>query len=105
MNVCQSAATGAAAARLDMSCQWLAQADQMTQAVRRREPVPAADRELLYAIPATALPGRSPADGSQSVSELCEAITSTAERARRPAWLAGSTAISVTSWRRTERMR
>jgi predicted ATPase len=41
--------------------------------VRRSDPVPAADRELLYAIPATARPARSPAGGSQSVSELCEA--------------------------------
>jgi hypothetical protein len=101
----QSAATGAAASRLDVSCHWLAQAADLTQAVRRREPVPAADWELLYAIPATALPTRDLGNGPQSVSELCEAITITAERARRAAWLAGgvdgqSSAMSVTSWRR-----
>jgi hypothetical protein len=101
----QSAAIGAAASRLDMSCRWLAEADHATQAVRRREPVTVADRELLYSIPATALPTRSPAEVAQSVPELCEAITITAERARNAAWQAGrldgkSPAISVTSWRR-----
>jgi len=60
---------------------------------------------LLYAIPASALPARRLPDGRQPVSDLCEAIITTSERASRAAWTAaglepGSPAISVTSWRR-----
>jgi hypothetical protein len=94
-----------AALRLEAACRWLAHADGLVQAARRRQPVRAADRELLYAIPATALPARRVPAGGQPVPELCEAIITTAERTRRAAWVAArldrlSPAISVTSWRR-----
>jgi hypothetical protein len=101
----RSATADAAAQRLGAARRWLAHADSLVQAALRREPVPAADRELLYAIPATALPARRvPGDG-QPVPELCQAIITTAERARHAAWAAArldrmSPAISVTSWRR-----
>jgi hypothetical protein len=101
----RSATADTAARRLGAACRWLAHADDVVRAVHRRQPVLAADRELLYAIPATAIPVRQvPADG-QPVPELCEAVIIAAERARHAAWAAArldhrSPAISVTSWRR-----
>jgi hypothetical protein len=101
----RSDAADMVALRLKTACGWLAYADGLVRAAREREPVPAADRELLHAIPATAPPARRvPADGWLA-SELCAAIVSTAERARIAAWGAArldrmSPAISVTSWRR-----
>jgi len=95
----------AEARRLGLACQLLTQAEATRRTALRREPVPAASRELLYAIPATALPARRIPGAGSGVPELCEAITATAGRARHAAWRAGqadaeSPGICVTSWRR-----
>jgi hypothetical protein len=100
-----SGATDEAAQRVMLACQWLEQAVTPIRAAAQREPVPDADRELLYAIPASALPARRLPVAGQPVSDLCQAIMVTSARASHAAWTAtglapGSPAISATSWRR-----
>ncbi|MGH3275662.1 MAG: hypothetical protein ACRDNZ_15230 [Streptosporangiaceae bacterium] len=91
--------------RVSLACQWLARAQKISADAQDRKPVPDAYRELARAIPATAVPARHCPAAGAGVAELCEAIITTSERARRAAWLAGqvpseSPSISVTSWRR-----
>ena len=91
--------------RLHLACQWLALAGDSGQPACQQEPVSDAERDLLHAIPGSALPGRIVPDGSELVPELCAAVITTSERVSHLAWTAaeappGSPAISVTSWRR-----
>ena len=82
---------------------WLAGA--AVRDVYRLDPVMLAERELLHAMPGSALPERCVPDGSEPVPGLCEGVITAAERVSRAAWAAAglqpwSAAISVTSWRR-----
>lgn len=91
--------------QLSQASQWLSVAAACTKSASQAQPVPAADRDLLHAIPAAALPARRVPDGTEPVSALCDGIITTATRASHAAWTAamlpsGSPAISVTSWRR-----
>jgi hypothetical protein len=91
--------------RLATACQWLQIAGGSARAAQRHCPVPAADRELVHAIPARVLPPRRLPDGTEPVPALCDGVITTAERARHAAWLAArleprSPAISITSWRK-----
>ena len=69
-------------------------------------PLPAADLELLRAVPAGACPPRLRPEFSGPVSGLPQAVTATAERARHAAWLSGTQppwrpGMSVNSLRQT----
>jgi len=91
--------------RLHLACQWLALAGASDQPACQQDPVSGTERDLLYAIPGSALPRRRVPDGSELVPELCAAVITTSERVSHLAWAAageppGSPAISVTSWRR-----
>ena len=59
----RSTTTAAAADRLSLACQRLALADVLAHASRQANPEAGAHRELLYAIPGSALPGRPAAGG------------------------------------------
>jgi hypothetical protein len=90
--------------RLRLSCQWLALAGASGRSTYRQEPVSAAERDLLYAIPSSALAPRRFPSGGEQVPELCAALTTTSERVSHLAWTAEATppwspAISATSWR------
>jgi hypothetical protein len=71
---------------LNAACQWLHVFAASIQAASRQEPVPAADRDLLAAIPAHALPARPARAGAQTISGLCDAVITTAARLRHLAW-------------------
>jgi len=72
------------------ACHWLQIMDTSIRQAHRDEPLPAADLELLRAIPVGAsLPQRRP-DVSAPVSRLPQAVIATAERARHAAWLSYS---------------
>jgi hypothetical protein len=84
---------------------WLDAAAGSMDAAGRAGPATTAERELLHAIPANASPAPWQFTGVESASALCQAVITTAERARRAAWVAAeldpqSAAISVTSWHR-----
>jgi hypothetical protein len=101
----RSAATADAACSLNLARQWLARADAPVRAAHQREPVSDADLELLRALPAASPPARCLPAGTEPVSDLCDAIITTSERASHAAWTAtglqpGSPAISATSWRK-----
>lgn len=91
--------------RLHLTSQWLALAGGSAQHAYAQEPVSAAERDLLHAIPGSALPPRRVPGDSELVPGLREAVITTSERLSHLAWTAagvspGSPAISVTSWRR-----
>jgi hypothetical protein len=91
--------------RLQLACQWLALAGDSGQSACQEEPVSAVERDLLHAIPGSALPPRRIPDGSELVPELCAGVITTSERISHLAWTAAraeprSLAVSVTSWRR-----
>jgi hypothetical protein len=91
--------------RLRTACQWLQIAAATVRAADQRESVTVAEQDLLYAIPANALPPRQIPDGTEPVPALYDAVITAAQRARHAAWAAAgqppwSAAISVTSWRR-----
>jgi hypothetical protein len=91
--------------RLHLACQWLALAGASGDPAYQHEPVSAAERDLLRAIPGSALPPRRLPEGSELVPELCEAVIAASQRVSQLAWSAAgaapeSPAISVTSWRR-----
>ena len=72
---------------LNAACHWL----WVLTAARSRPPaapapVPAADRDLLAAIPVNALPARPSLAAAETVSGLCDGVTATAERLRHLAW-------------------
>ena len=90
--------------RLNAACQWLWVLSASIEAARRAAPVPAADRDLLAAIPVNALPQRPLLEAAETVPGLCEGVIATAERLRHLAWHAaqqppGSPGLTVTSAR------
>jgi hypothetical protein len=90
--------------RLNAACQWLWVLTTSVEAARRAAPVPAADHDLLAAIPVNALPQRPLLEGAETVPDLCEGVIATAERLRHLAWhtaqqLPGSPGLTVTSAR------
>jgi hypothetical protein len=95
-----------ALSRLSRARYWLRQAGLCVRTAERSEPVPSAGREILRAVPTNAMPARLVLESSEAtVAELCETVTTTAERTRAAAWTAArlnpqSTSISVTSWHR-----
>ena len=60
------------------------------QAAQRADPVSAADRDLLLAIPLNAPLPRPVLDGSEPVTALYDAVITSAERARHAAWVTGT---------------
>ena len=91
--------------RISLASQWLRQLDDHVGAASRQQPLTRSERELLWAVPANVMPERRLPDVTDSVPELCRAVTTSAERARHAAWEAAaldarSTSISVTSWHR-----
>ena len=90
--------------RLNAACQWLWVLTASVEAARRAAPVPAADHDLLAAIPVNALPQRPLLEAAETVPGLCEGVIATAERLRHLAWHAaqqppGSPGLTVTSAR------
>lgn len=75
---------------LNGASQWLWVLSASVRTARRREPVSAADRELLHAISLNAVPPRHVPDGSESVAALCDIVITSAQRARHAAWAAGA---------------
>jgi hypothetical protein len=93
-----------AAPRLRACGELLWSADEVIQAANGREPVQAADMELLHSIPVNVLPGRVLPQPADPVPVLCDGIISTAERVRQATWVpapAWSPEISDTSLRST----
>jgi len=88
---------------LNAACQWLWVLAASIEAASRQEPVPAADRQLLAAIPVHALPARPALAAADTVPSLCDAVITTAERlrylawqsARQPPWAPALTATSL----------
>ena len=68
------------------------------QAASQHEPVPAAQRELLRAVPGSALPPRRLPGPSHDIADLREGTIATAQRIRRAAWrTATQTAPAITT--------
>ena len=75
---------------LRAACGWLQVLGGSVQAAHRADPVSAADRDMLLAIPLNALLPRPILDGSEPVTSLYESVITSAERARHAAWVTGS---------------
>jgi hypothetical protein len=91
--------------RIGTACEWLRLAQDRVSAVGRRDAAAVAGREVLNAIPANVMPSRRVPEDAELVTELCEAVSAAAQRARHAAWSATqadpfSPAISATSWHR-----
>jgi hypothetical protein len=71
---------------LGAACDWLLVLAGSIDQASRRQPVSAADRELLAAIPVYAMPARPSLATAESVSGLYDGVTATAERLRHLAW-------------------
>jgi len=71
---------------LNGACQWLHVYAASIHAASRQQPVPAADRDLLAALPANTLPARPARTGAQDIPGLCDGVITTAERLRHLAW-------------------
>jgi hypothetical protein len=89
---------------LNSACQWLWALSCSVQAACRQHPVPAADRDLLAAIPAGALPARPALPDADTIPGLCDGVITTAERLRYLAWQTAqqppwTPALTVTSLR------
>lgn len=82
--------TADARGSLHRACGWLLVLGACVQAAQRTDPVPAADRDLLLAIPLNAPLPRPVLDGGEPVASLYDAVTTTAERARHAAWITGT---------------
>jgi hypothetical protein len=67
------------------ACQSLRVLYGSVRAAHRRDPVLAGDRDLLYAIPVSVMPGRELPDGGERVDVLCRGVIAAAERLRRSA--------------------
>jgi hypothetical protein len=80
--------------RLNAACQWLWILDSAVQAAQRHDPVSAADARLLHAIPVSALAPRHLPVGAETVTDLCQGITGSAERVRH----AARVAVPDASW-------
>ena len=103
--VTASGLTTRAQKRIGAACEWLRLLQDRVAAIGGRDATTLAARDVLYAIPANVMPSRRVSQDAQSVIELCEAVSTTAQRARHAAWAATqadpfSPAISVTSWHR-----
>jgi hypothetical protein len=71
---------------------------ESVQVASQHEPVPAAQRELLHAVPGSALPPRRLPGRSHDVAGLREGTVVTAQRIRRAAWrMATQTAPAITT--------
>jgi hypothetical protein len=57
------------------------------QAARRQNPVEAADRDLIRAVPVRATPDRRLPDGTENITTLCDGVITAAERLRQSARL------------------
>ena len=96
---------GPARLALHEASHWLLVAGTTMEAATRGNPPATADRELLHAIPANTPPPRHQPSGTETIPELCDGATATAERLRhasrrfapRARW---SPAATATSWRR-----
>lgn len=86
--------TAEARRRLNAACQWLLTVDNAVRAAHQQQPIPARDRELLWAIPSTALPPRRVPDPGDPVPVLVQGVIDSAERLRRATW----TATNDGSW-------
>jgi hypothetical protein len=73
---------------LHAACQWLQVLAGTIEAAHRQQPVSAADRELLAAIPAYGLPARPALAAAETVPGLCDGVIATAERLRHLTWQA-----------------
>jgi hypothetical protein len=90
---------------LQTASQWLQLAGTSVHVAQLHQPMTGAGHRLLTAIPPNIPPPRQPLSDAEPVPELCEGITTSAERLRRAAvafarqarW---SPAASSTSWRR-----
>jgi len=71
--------------RLNAACQWLWVLDSAVQAAQLRQPVPAAQIQLLHAIPVNTLAPRRIPGATETITSLCQGTTSTAERIRHAA--------------------
>lgn len=106
--VAASVTTGNARARaqhqVGVACEWLRLAQARVRTASQRAPAASRGREVLAAIPVNVLPSPHVPQDAEAIDELCQAVTTTAQRARHVAWDAANTdhrsaAISVTSWR------
>lgn len=70
---------------LNRASQWLWALSWEVEDARVRTPLPAADLELLHAIPVNHLPARRLPTARETVPGLCDGIVNTAERARHAA--------------------
>ena len=82
--------TAGARGGLRAACGWLQVLSTRVQAAQRTDPVSAADRDLLLAIPLNAPLPRPVLDGSEPVTALYDAVITSAERARHAAWVTGT---------------
>jgi hypothetical protein len=79
--------------RLNAACQSLRVLHASVQQAQEREPVPVADTQLLYAVPANSLPARRLPEAGDPVAVLCEGTIASAERVRQLAWDAAERAV------------
>jgi hypothetical protein len=92
--------------RLNAACQWLWALDSAVRSAQRSEPLSADDVRLLHAIPANTRPPRRVPVGTETVADLCQGATVSAERIRHatrvlvpdPVW---SPALTASSLRQT----
>ena len=75
---------------LHRACGWLQVLSACVQTAQRTDPVTAADRDLLHAIPVNAPLPRPILDGTEPVTGLYDAVITSADRARHAAWLTGN---------------
>jgi hypothetical protein len=87
---CRSPDTAGARGGLHRACGWLMVLSAGVQAAQRTDPVSAADRALLRAIPLNAPLPRPVLDGGEPVACLYDAVIASAERARHAAWVYGT---------------
>ncbi len=78
---------------LDIACQWLQVVHSAVQSAQRNDPVSAMETRLLNSIPVNALPERRRPDGRETVADLCDGTTGSAERVRHLARIAVREAV------------
>jgi hypothetical protein len=71
---------------LHRACGWLQVLNACVQTAQRTDPVTAADRDLLHAIPVNAPIPRPILDGTEPITGLYDAVITSADRARHAAW-------------------
>jgi len=87
---CRSPDTAGVRGSLHRACGWLLVLSAGVQAAQRTDPVCAAERDLLRAIPLNAPLPRPVLDGGEPVASLYDAVITSAERARHAAWMYGT---------------